>query len=489
MGSSTIILIIIFVFTFVPLVLAEFARKNSGTTASEFFLQDRKMPFVLLFFTVYATWVSSFAVLGATGSFYFKGPLYMTCFAWNVFFGLLFMKIGRRIWFFGKTYCLMTPSDFFRFFYRSNILSNLVTIIIVIFTIPYLMIQLYGGALIIETISGGMIPWRVSGLIFYAVIIIYLWSGGLKAVALTDIFYGSLTFITMLLTGFLLVHRTGGIEQTFAKIMETTPASVLLDQAPNAGPMMWISMFFAVPVGAMMSPPMWTRTYAAGRAEHFNKIPFFISIATIMYLGPLLSAAAFKARFPHAEFSDNIIATGIMDYTHPVMGALLLCGIAAASLSTANSQIHSLSTICTIDIYKQLKKEAHSEYKLVRTGRFSVILVSAVAYIFTLMTPLQIIEIGILALAGTFQLIVPTLGALFWKKSSGRAATLGLIAGILITLAGTFILHFATAYCAMVGAVVNTLIFCAGSILLTPDAKAQSTISDNQKLFFRRNRS
>lgn len=487
MSNSTIILIIIFLFTFTPLVLAEFARKDSGTTAAEFFLQDRKMPFVLLFFTVYATWVSSFAVLGSAGSFYFNGPLYMTCFAWNVFFGLLFMKIGSRIWFYGKAHSLMTPGDFFYFCFQSRCLSMLVTTIIIVFTIPYLMIQLYGGALIIETISGGMIPWRMASLIFYAVIIIYLWAGGLKAVALTDVFYGGLTFITMLLTGFLLIHRAGGLESSFSKIMETTPSSVLLECAPNSGPLMWIAMFFVIPTGAMMSPSMWTRTYAAGKERHFHKMPLFISIATIMYLGPLLSAVAFKVLFPNAPVSDNIIATAVMNYTHPAMSAVLLCGIAAASLSTANSQIHSLASICTIDIYKQSQKEIHSEYKLVRVGRWSVILVSAIAYIFTLMTPIQIIEIGTLGLGGTFQLIVPTLGALFWSRSHAKAAICGLIAGILITLTGSFLFHFPTAYCAIIGVIINAILFVGISNVLPLDVNTQKRIVENRDLFCRRN--
>ncbi len=489
MNSSTAILIIIFVFTFVPLVLAEFARKDSGTTASEFFLQDRKMPLMLLFFTVYATWVSSFAVIGATGLFYSNGPLYMTCFAWNIFFGLLFMKVGRRIWFHGKTNSLMTPGDFFYYFYKNKILSNLVTGIIFFFTIPYLMIQLFGGAIIIETISGGMIPWRVSGLIFYAVIVIYLWSGGLKAVALTDVFYGSLTFITMLLTGFLLIHRAGGLANAVDRIMETAPEYVLLGQVSDSGPLMWIAMFFVVPIGAMMSPTIWTRAFAAGKESHFTKMPLFISIATIMYLGPMLTALAFKILFPNTVFSDNVLSTAIMDYTHPVMGAILLCGIAAASLSTANSQIHSLASICTIDIYKPLKGEDVSEYKLVRIGRWSVILVSAIGYGFTLLTPVQIIEIGIFGLAGTFQLIVPTLGALCWKKSQGKAAIFGLLAGVFITLIGSLAMNMPTAYCAMIGLGANAAIFFIAGTILPSDLNTRKTIIENQNLFYRRRES
>ena len=61
MDTTTIVLLIIFAFTFIPLLLAEFARKDSVPELEDFFLQGRKMPLFMAFFTVYATWVSSFA--------------------------------------------------------------------------------------------------------------------------------------------------------------------------------------------------------------------------------------------------------------------------------------------------------------------------------------------------------------------------------------------------------------------------------------------
>lgn len=68
MPSSTSALMIIFIFTFVPLVLAEVARNKSLPTLENFFLQDREMSLPLVMFTVYATWVSSFAFLGSASS-------------------------------------------------------------------------------------------------------------------------------------------------------------------------------------------------------------------------------------------------------------------------------------------------------------------------------------------------------------------------------------------------------------------------------------
>lgn len=126
---------------------------------------------------------------------------------------------------------------------------------------------------------------------------------------------------------------------------------------------------------------------------------------------------------------------------------------------------------------------------MVRIGRWSVILVSAIGYGFTLLTPVQIIEIGIFGLAGTFQLIVPTLGALCWKKSQGKAAIFGLLAGVFITLIGSLAMNMPTAYCAMIGLGANAAIFFIAGTILPSDLNTRKTIIENQNLFYRRRES
>ena len=43
MSQSTIVTLIIFVFAFVPLIIAEFARKSSVASVEDYFLYSRKL--------------------------------------------------------------------------------------------------------------------------------------------------------------------------------------------------------------------------------------------------------------------------------------------------------------------------------------------------------------------------------------------------------------------------------------------------------------
>lgn len=484
MNIMTVVLLIIFVFAFTPLVIVEFARVKSTLSLEDFFLLSRKMPLLLSFFTVYATWVSSFAFIGATSSFFSDGPLYMTCFAWNILFGLLFMVIGKKIWILGKTFSFITPIDFFSTIYKNKALNIIITVILVVFTMPYLMIQLYGGAYIIETISGGMIPWRAAGLIFYMVIIIYLWAGGLRALAMTDVFYGIIVFITMLLSGIIFIEKTGGIKATFSVIMKNDMQNVVLGTSfsPNS-PTIWLCMFLIIPIGALMGPPMWIRAYAIKEEKIFNIMPLLLSIATIMYLGPLFVGASAKVMYPNISGGDTLIPFMLINNAPIILATLLLCGIAAAALSTANSQIHSLSAIYTIDIHKRYINKQIQERQLINISKWTILLLSVITYILMLKNPGMIIETGLLGMSGTAQILVPTLGALYWEKSKGTAAAWGLIVGIGALCYLCLIWKLPAVLAAVIAMLLNLLIFVLVSALLPHKDQTAKKIKDNKTLF------
>ncbi len=488
MNTMTPVLIIIFIFTFIPLVFSEFARNRSLPTIADFYLQNRQMPFLLVFFTVYATWVSSFATIGATGTFFSHGPLYMTCFAWNIAFGLMFMIFGKRIWFHGKRNDLITPGDFFNFMYADKKLNRLISLMMIVFTIPYMMIQIYAGAIIIETATHGIIPWRVAGLIFSFIIIVYLWAGGLRAVAITDIFYGSMTFLTMLITGALLFPQNGGIKTIFLKAAEIDPDFPILSSPLSAeGALMWISMFVIIPIGALMGPSMWIRAYAAKNAAVFNKIPLYLALPAIMYLGPLFSAVSLKIISPVHAYNDSLIPETLMSILPPSVAAILLCGIASASLSTTNSQIHAISQIFTLDIYRAIRKHS-TEYHLLCISKKNIILISSIVYIVILLVPLKIVETGIIGMAGTAQIFVAAVGALFWKKSNPTAAFCGIVAGTAFFLVASVFNRSYIPIWALIALIVNLLIFLALSLILAPRPELMKKIESekrNYNKFFR----
>ena len=429
-------LAIIALFMLIPLGMGAYAGKKSIPTTEDFFVQGRGMGSVAVFFTVAATWWSAFAFMGSNAYFYSKGPLYWTAIAWNILFGVLYYVIGKRVWFTGKINNYITPKDFFKHQYGSEALGNIVAVIMLIFTLPYLQIQLTGGAYLIEVASGGLINFKFAALLFYLVIIIYVWSGGLRAVALTDIFYGVLLFFGMIYGGIYIANLLGGTGEMFAQLREVKPENLVLQD--NAW-MAWLAMFIITPVGSFMGPQLWTRMYAVKSPKLFSLMPFLLSFAAIAYVGSMLVGNSAVILEPTIEQADKVLPVILYKYAPFILASFVIACGAAAAMSTANSQIHSMSAVYTVDFHRTYINKNLSEKQLVWVGRWTILILSAIAYVMALYIPGLLVNIGLVALAGTAQVIVPTMGALFWKRSTTAGAIAGLLVGITLLVTFTFV--------------------------------------------------
>ncbi len=477
MTPSTSILMIIFFFLIFPLILAEFARNRSLPTLEDFFVQSRQMPSLMAFFTVYSTWISVFAFLGASAYFYSKGPIYMTTIGWDVLFGILFMILGKRIWHYGKLRNYISPTALFEDIFRWGPLTLSVTFLMLAFTAPYLQIQLSGGAYLIEIASGGLLSRELCGLIFYLIIIIYLWAGGLRAVALADIFYGILIFLSMMTTGFILLHQAGGPSLVYGQICQLNPAYLHLPgPSGEAGPLLWLALFITVPLGALMGPQMWLRYFAPASGSTFHIMPLLICLISIQSLGTAFAGNAGILLVPGVPDSDTIIPRMLLEYVSPVVAALLFCGIASAALSTANSQIHAAAALYTLEIHRRYFNHMASERQLVTVGKWAVLFISMAAYILLLYNPGLIIDTGTVALGGTAQLFPLTIGALFWRRSNKKAGLAGILTGVALLLAFAFFISLPASYGALLGLLLNSLIFLSGSLLLPRDEETEERI-------------
>ncbi|MDZ5077483.1 sodium:solute symporter family protein [Nesterenkonia sp. HG001] len=463
-------LIVIAAFLLVPLAMGAFASRKSTATAEDFFLQGRAMGSVAVFFTVAATWWSAFAFLGSNASFYLDGPLYWTAIAWNIFFGVMYYVVGKRIWFHGKRGGYVTPRDFFVDLYGSRRLGTFIAVILLVFTLPHLQIQLTGGAYLMEVASDGALPFWLAGLLFYLVIIIYVWSGGLRAVAWTDVFYGVLLFLGMITAGIFLVGEVGGMGTMFDEIEQIQPENLIL---ADGAWMAWIAMFVVTPLGAFMGPQMWTRMYATRSPRLFDLMPFLLAVAAISYVGSMLIGNSAVVLDPDVEQADQVLPVMLLEYAPVVLALVLIACGAAAAMSTANSQVHAMAASYTIDFHERYVQKDLPENKRVWVGRWAILVFSAIAYVMTLYVPGLLVTIGLVAFAGLAQVIIPTLGALFWKRASVTGASVGLVVGVgslvlFTALPATVPGPFANGGGGLLSLLLNLVVFIGVSLVTRP---------------------
>ena len=357
-------------------------------------------------------------------------------------FGILFCVFGKPLWLQSQYRGYRTPIDFFHDKYHSRHLDMAAIALMVGLSIPYISVQFLGGGIIIEMATNGLIPWRISALLFFLVMILYIWSGGLRAIAWTDSLYSVLIFAGMLLIGILFVHMTGGVEATFAKLSKVRPESLHLPDVVDGtlGAGFWFSLLVIMPLGELMMPQIWIRTYAVKERRTFHIMPFLLSIATLAYLGTMLAgnaAAVLEPDYPGA--SDYILPAMLIKYLPPVLMAFIICCAAAACLSTANSQFHSISEILTLDIYKRYFGRKAPEKHLILVAKGFILVIAALAYLLLLFGNLStIFQTAFLAFSGVIQLAVPAVGGLLQKRGDARSALTGLLTGLAVTFLFSF---------------------------------------------------
>ena len=70
--------------------------------------------------------------------------------------------------------------------YQDDRIGFLVTIITLIFTLPYVAMQAIGSGYIFEVISDGKLSYEFGTILFFVIMIVLVWMGGMKGIAITD---------------------------------------------------------------------------------------------------------------------------------------------------------------------------------------------------------------------------------------------------------------------------------------------------------------
>ncbi len=124
----------------------------------------------------------------------------------------------------------------------------------------------------------------------------------------------------------------------------------------------------------------------------------------------------------------------------PFIGGLLLCGILAAIMSTADSQLLVTASSISEDVYKGVIRKNASDKSMLRVSRITVLVVSAIAFVVALDPNSSVMGLVSNAWAGfgaTFGPVV--ILALFWKRSNFAGAASGMIAGGLTVIVWDYI--------------------------------------------------
>lgn len=120
MPVNSMVILLVCIFAFIPLLMAEIARAKARPTISDFFLQERGLNTFSMYATVFATWMSAFAFMGAISYFYKQGPIYMTTIGWDALLQYCFISWEGESGFMGNAEVISPRQIFFTTFMSRN---------------------------------------------------------------------------------------------------------------------------------------------------------------------------------------------------------------------------------------------------------------------------------------------------------------------------------------------------------------------------------
>ena len=124
----------------------------------------------------------------------------------------------------------------------------------------------------------------------------------------------------------------------------------------------------------------------------------------------------------------------------PFIGGIFLCGILAAIMSTADSQLLVCASSVSKDIYKNIVKPDASDKKVLQVSRITVIVVALLAFIIAWDPESSIMNLVSDAWAGLGSAFGPlVVMSLFWKRTNFHGAVAGIISGGLTVIIWDYI--------------------------------------------------
>jgi solute:Na+ symporter, SSS family len=431
MSQAVVTIVVLAIFLGVLLIISNYASKSNVATPNDFYLAGRGLGTIVMTMTTGASYFSTWTLLGSIGQHYRSGVWFVAFAAWAVLHALFIWIFGARIWYFGQKHKFITPGDMMEKYYKSPGLKLLFAIVGIIGLVPYMLIQITGGAQSLNSLTADAIPYWVGVLVMglFVGIIVFL-SGG-RGAAWGDTFMGFFFGFVLLFVTLTFLFKAGGFN-AFKNIAEIAPE--VMTNKGDFWPILETALGLAF--GFWIMPHMWQKFYSAKSPLILAKTsiitPFWNS--WLMALGALF--IGILAHYPGLvpgltdENSDRIIPLFFSSFP-AIFGAIIVAAIIAAGISTINSALLSSASLLVNDIYIRFFARDLSNEEATKVAKITILIMTVITMIIAFLPVAKgfLIPIAALGYGIVLQLVPAAFGALFWRRGTKTGAIASIIIG------------------------------------------------------------
>jgi len=350
----------------------------------------------------------------------------------------------------------------------NNKLQRLIGLISIVFLMAYASAQLVAGGKALHVLFGW--PAWMGAAIGAVLVALYCVAGGIRASIWTDAAQSTVMIVAMALLLVVGIQSLGGVNETVSGMrsvegfLDWFPKDLILPGA--AGVILFVVGWLFAGFSVIGQPHVMVRFMTLDSTANMNKarIWYYLWFSTFYLLatgvGMLSRIYLSDTGSFDAELALPAMAIGLL---HPLLVGLILAGIFAATMSTADSLVLSCSAAVTHDLLPH-KIEKTLLIKLI------TIAITGCALLLALSNNQSVFSLVILAWSGLGSAFAPLLLAncLNWKCSQ-RISIIGVVAGLATALIWRYLGWQNAVYEGLPGIIVSILILRIGAKKIVKD--------------------
>jgi len=406
---------IILIYLALMVVLGLYANRKQ-VSVEDYFVASGRIGTLSIACLWLAGWVGGASILGGAANAYkfgisagwYLASMALGCLLFGVFFAARIKRTGQQNSF--LTYPEMMEA---RYDSRTRIVATITTIAAYV---SYGAGQIAASALILQTLLG--MEFGTALLLSAATIVLYTASGGFLAITYTDWVQVGILFFGIAVVGIPVAMLQGG---TWSAVTGTLPAGHF-----DIGAWGWptiLALLVSISLSFFTAMDSYTRSFAA-KSEQTARRGALIAAALLLPLlaGTVWLGLSAKLLLPDLGDSGQALTRLVMDYFPVGLKGLLLAGMLAALMSTADICILTASANATRDIYQRYINPQVEPKRLLHMSMAASAMIGLIA---ALMAWVMQDVINILLVAFTINsaaLFLPTVAMVYFKRVSKPAA-------------------------------------------------------------------
>ena len=452
MTTANLLMLIAIIIYLAGMIAIGWIYSKRTSNVGDFYLGGRKLGPLTTAMSAEASDMSSWLLLGLPGVAYISGIADAAWTAIGLAVGtyLNWLIVARRIRAYTAHVNAITVPDFFskRYHDKRNLLSCIAALVIIIFFVPYTASGFAACGKLFKSLFG--MNYTAAMLLSAVVIVGYTVLGGFMAASMTDLIQSIVMTVALIVVFAFGISAAGGLgavmenARALPGYLKLTQSYDIASKAASPYGALTIASTLAWGLGYFGMPHVLLRFMAIGDAQKLKlsrrvaSVWVVISMAAAVMIGVVgnaISAAGAVESFTTSSEAETIIIR-IADliashgWLAALVGGMILAGILAATMSTADSQLLAASSSVSQNLFRDFLHIRMSKRMEMVLARGSVVVISIIAAFIAADPNSSVFNIVSFAWAGFGAAFGPVvLLALFWRRSNRAGALAGMIAG------------------------------------------------------------